>query len=355
MPERVIALSGEVSELARKSVAEIQRVTGMTKMLALNALIEAARAGEVGRGFAVVAQDVGRVSEQIRDIATQLSDQLGERVRELEALGTGLVAHIRGTRLADLSLNMIEIIDRNLYERSCDVRWWATDSAVVDCAADPTPERSQFCSKRLDVILGAYTVYLDIWVCDTAGQVLASGRTSKYPAVRSLNVSKEQWFRDAMQTRNGGDFAVADIAVNNALDRRTVATYATAIRAGGENNGRPIGVLAIFFDWQTQAQAVVDGVRLSEEERTRTRCLLLNAQGKVIAASDGRDVLSETFPLETKGQNMGNYSDRHGNMVGFALTPGYETYQGLGWYGVITQTPPPAANATRPARTRAAA
>ncbi len=26
-------------------------------------------------------------------------------------------------------------------------------------------------------------------------------------------------------------------------------------------------------------------------------------------------------------------------MVGFALTPGYETYKGLGWYGVILQAP----------------
>jgi hypothetical protein len=24
-------------------------------------------------------------------------------------------------------------------------------------------------------------------------------------------------------------------------------------------------------------------------------------------------------------------------MVGFSLTPGYETYAGLGWYGVIVQ------------------
>ena len=39
--------------------------------------------------------------------------------------------------MVDLSLNAIELIDRNLYERTCDVRWWATNSAVVDCAASP--------------------------------------------------------------------------------------------------------------------------------------------------------------------------------------------------------------------------
>ena len=37
--------------------------------------------------------------------------------------------------MVDLALNAIEFIDRNLYERTCDVRWWATDSAVVDCVA----------------------------------------------------------------------------------------------------------------------------------------------------------------------------------------------------------------------------
>jgi hypothetical protein len=34
----------------------------------------------------------------------------------------------------------------------------------------------------------------------------------------------------------------------------------------------------------------------------------------------------------------------HGNpAIRTALTPGYETYRGLGWYGVISQLPPTAA------------
>jgi hypothetical protein len=36
---------------------------------------------------------------------------------------------------------------------------------------------------------------------------------------------------------------------------------------------------------------------------------------------------------------MGNYRDETGSLIGFALTPGYETYRGLGWYGVIIQEP----------------
>jgi hypothetical protein len=37
----------------------------------------------------------------------------------------------------------------------------------------------------------------------------------------------------------------------------------------------------------------------------------------------------------------GYYSDSTGSQIGYALTPGYETYQGLGWYGVLIQKPAP--------------
>ncbi|MFP3526735.1 chemotaxis protein, partial [Pantoea sp. SIMBA_072] len=81
---------------------------------------------------------------------------------ELNTLGNRLVSQLRGGRLADLALNMIDIMDRNLYERSCDVRWWATDSAVVDCATAPSEANRRQAVQRLGVILGAYTVYLDL-------------------------------------------------------------------------------------------------------------------------------------------------------------------------------------------------
>jgi hypothetical protein len=39
------------------------------------------------------------------------------------------------------------------------------------------------------------------------------------------------------------------------------------------------------------------------------------------------------------GARDGHYTAADGATVGFALTPGYETYKGLGWYGVIHQLP----------------
>ena len=94
-------------------------------------------------------------------------------------------------------------------------------------------------------------------------------------------------------------------------------------------------MLAIHFDWEPQARAIVNGVRLTEDEKARTRVLLVDAQRRVIAASDGQGILSEKIQLETGGRSHGFYHDGRGNAVAFHQTPGYETYAGLGWYGVI--------------------
>jgi hypothetical protein len=337
MPERVVALSREVSDLVQNKVEQINDVTRNTRMLALNALIEAARAGEQGKGFAVVAKEVRGLSDDISTIVDQLNSGLNESVGKLNELGSGLVANLRGERLADLALNMIDVIDRNLYERSCDVRWWATDSAVVDCAASPSPETERWASKRLGVILDAYTVYLDLWIADSNGHVLANGRPERYSGVKGSSVAHEPWFKDAIATRDGGEFAVADISVNSLLDNRMVATYATAIRRDGAADGEVIGAIGIFFDWETQSDAVVHSIRLKEAEKEITRALLIDHNYRVIAASDGAGILKETLPLETEGKTAGNYVDKNGCYVGFALTPGYETYEGLGWYGVLIQ------------------
>ena len=182
MPERIIALSREVSTVATSKVEQIRQITWKTKLLALNAAIEAARAGEVGAGFSVVAGEVKTVSANIDELAEQLQAQVGEKIGQMHALGEALVAQIRGSRLTDLALNAIDIVDRNLYERPCDVRWWATDPAVVDGVAQPGTKTSDYAAKRLGVIPDSYTVYPDLWIAGLEGGFSqAVGRESTHP------------------------------------------------------------------------------------------------------------------------------------------------------------------------------
>ncbi|WP_049766681.1 methyl-accepting chemotaxis protein [Rhodospirillum centenum] len=338
-PERIMELAADVGSSVRARTEAIRAITGQTRILALNALIEAARAGEAGRGFSVVANEVKSVSTRIEQVAYELDTELSAKVRDLELLGARMIEEVRGQRLADLALNAIEIIDRNLYERTCDVRWWATDSAIVRAAETAAPADAEHAGRRLGVILDAYTVYLDLWIVGRDGRVIASGRPDRF-RVAGLDVGQEPWFRQALESRSGDDYAVADITASPALGGRQTATYAAPIFPDGARGGTAQGVLGIHFDWGPQAETVCRGVRLSGEEAGRTRVLLLDNRLRIIAASDGKGILTAGFPLDTGGRPLGHYRDKDGNTVGFALTPGYETYRGLGWYGCIVQAPP---------------
>jgi hypothetical protein len=328
--------------IANRKLISINSITHEIRILALNALIEASRAGSAGVGFAVVANEVKSVSHRITDISSEMSKNLASSIAELNRVGQNMMVQLedaRGERLKDLALNMIDIIDRNLYERSCDVRWWATDGAVVEALESFDDAKRAFASERLGVILNSYTVYLDLWIADLEGNVIANGRPKLYPGVQGSNVADAHWFKDALATTSGDDYAAQDIEVERRLGGQQVATYSTAVREGGRADGRVIGALGIFFDWGTQAATVVNAVRLTREEKELTRCMLVDKEGRILASSNGLGILQDKFDLR-RGPNSPKtdfYTTGDGTSVGFAETPGYETYPGLGWLGVIEQ------------------
>ena len=65
--------------------------------------------------------------------------------------------------------------------------------------------------------------------------------------------------------------------------------------------------------------------------------LLVDAHRRVIASSEGTSTLDQHFQIETGNQSHGFYSRSDGTTVAFHATPGYETYRGLGWHGVIVR------------------
>ncbi len=340
--ERIVELSRNVGTVANRKLKSINAITHEMRILALNALIEASRAGSAGVGFAVVANEVKSVSHRITDISLQMSRDLASSITDLNKVGQNMMVQLeeaKGQRLRDLSTNMIDIIDRNLYERSCDVRWWATDGAVVEALESADESKRAFASERLGVILNSYTVYLDLWIADLEGNVIASGRPNLYSAAIGSNVAGEAWFQDAVATASGDHYAAQDIEVAPLLASQQVATYSTAVREGGRADGKVIGALGIFFDWGTQAAAVVNAVRLTPQEKALTRCMLVDKEGRIIASSDGKGILRDTFVIRKSSATAKAdfYTSADGTSVGFAETPGYETYPGLGWYGIVEQ------------------
>ena len=307
------------------------RISNEISILSLNATIEAARAGDAGRGFAVVAHEVRVLAEQ----AAKESRDLGSLRSELLQSFT----EREYDRLCDMGQTLVQLIVRNLYERTADVRWWAADEALVQCLEALDPQTITHATERLGLLNRFYSVYLNLVLVGKNGQIVACSRPAQFSRVVGANVTQKSWFKQAMALSTGDHYVADDIRHDSLHDDKLVAVFATAVRQGGTVDGKSIGVLAIMFDWETQARAIVQKEpAMSEETWMRTRVMLVDNSLRIIAASDDKDLLSY-FPLDHGGQPRGYYVKDDREVVAFAKTLGYQEYDGRGWYAVIVQRP----------------
>lgn len=313
-------------------------VVKQIKLLAINALIEAARAGEAGKGFAVVANEVQRLAQASTEISAKFQRDVLGRIGISREMADRLVDEMEGARLTDLAQTLVQLIVRNLFERTADVRWWATDPALWQALQQPDAASAAYAATRLGVINRFYTVYADLVMTDMTGRVVASANPAFQRKLSGATVANESWFHAARACRSGDDYIVDDVRPSALHDNRKALVYATGIRENGQQDSRMVGTLGVYFDWENQGRQIVETeANLPPGIREKTVVMLLDGKHRIIACSDPAREFSTFMLSNPQGQPRGSYYDRSGAIVAYAKTLGYEDYDGLGWYGVIIQ------------------
>lgn len=318
--------------------ADNTHVVKQIKLLAINALIEAARAGEMGKGFAVVANEVQRLAQIATDIASKFESNVLGRIGMTRAMADSLVDEMEGVRLTDLAQTLVQLIVRNLFERTADVRWWATDTALWQALQEPDADRRAFAAERLGVINRFYTVYLDLVMTDLKGNVIASANPKFQRKMLGGSVAGEPWFAAASRCASGDDYVVDEVKPSPLHENQNALVYATGIREGGTLDGALIGTLGVYFDWQNQGQAIVEKeANLPPHVAEKTAVMLLDGNSRVIATTNPALLFTHFALANPNGHAAGSYYDNNGSIVAYAKTLGYEDYDGLGWSGVVVQ------------------
>ncbi len=334
----VVRIVEQLAGAMHTAINEIREINENAKLLSLNARIEAARAGSSGAAFGVVAQEMQALSTKTASVADDMANKTQESISNLITVIGG---NVRGSRLADIALNSLDLIDRNLYERTCDVRWWATDSSLVDAVQNPSDASVAHASKRMGVILNAYTVYLDLVLCDTSGRIIANGRPNQFHCV-GKNESKSTWFSRAMATRSGNDFAFQSAHKSALVSDQSVLIYSATVRRNGEADEPVQGVLGVIFNWEALSSAVLSNDSLNPAESQRTLRLIIDNDANVLASSRP---LPHDFKLPTQKlegllkESKGYILDEMDNKkvcIACAKSPGFETYA-TGWHAILIQ------------------
>lgn len=338
--QAMIGLSQGMLKEVVAALDKIKRVNRTIHILSMNARVEAARAGEAGRGFAVVAEQLSELASTTERTAQGIEDTSTRVTGELNVLADRLSKEATDSRLCDLALNAIDLVDRNLYERSCDVRWWATDSALVDAAHAPEPAALRHVSQRLGQILDSYTVYFDLVLADLDGRVIANGRPRQWPGSVGSNVAGSTWFKSALETRSGSQFGFETVHRSPLVGGQNVLVYSCGVRERGTVNGKLIGVLGIIFNWDALGPETLKRIPLSREEKATTRAVLVDDSGRVLADADpsriGESIAfadMEALFSKARGAVSARINGTHWR-IAHARSPGFETYA-TGWHSLL--------------------
>ena len=304
-------------------VKSIDYISSQANLLALNSAIEAARAGEAGRGFSVVANEIKRFSVQSK----QANEKSYELIRNIQEKANEIIA----VRTADIAFDTIDKIDRNLFERNCDVQAWATFNEIKDCLRQESEINKLNATKFMKQIIEIYEVYFDVLVANNDGIVIATGI---HQELVGNDVSKKEWFKKTMDMK---DVYVTDMYYSESMKGHTVA-YSCPVR---DEEGTILGVFTTRFNWDF-IYDIIDAVKLNEE----CELFIINNKGIVIGTRDRKGVLQNDLSStkavrklmsgETYGYTIENQLGKE-KIVAFCRTKGYNAYKGKEWSVIVSE------------------
>lgn len=184
------------------------------------------------------------------------------------------------THAAQLSSLAADILDRNLYERANDCRWWALSPALKSLLAAPADgENAAAIGAVLDHVNALYTVYSRLVVFDAAGLVRGLSRAGG-TAVTPGTAVDPGWV-EAVQRLNGPQqFAVTPFEDTPLHDAGPTLTYLAAITDG--DGGPRLGGIAIVFNARDELAAMLRDV---VGERAGFAAFV-GADGQLLATTD---------------------------------------------------------------------
>ena len=156
-----------------------------------------------------------------------------------------------------LSSLAIDIMDRNLYERANDCRWWALTSYFREAFDDYNSliDKKEEITSILQYINGLYTVYTNILVFDKNGKVIAvSNKNNEYLIGKILT---QDWVEKTLILRDTSKYCVSKFEKSALYDNESTYIYSSAIRSFKDEK-IITGGIAVVFDSTPQFNAMLD-------------------------------------------------------------------------------------------------
>jgi hypothetical protein len=299
-------------------------------LVVLNGIIAAARNNAVE--FMPVLSEIKSTGESIALIFSDSIDNLQSTV---------ISARLGDVRFcASLA---VDIMDRNLYERANDCRWWALTTVFRQYLQLPTvgPDAQQEISNILGYINDLYTVYTNLYVYDKNGIIVAVSNKD-HASVIGDKVDTQSGAIDALSCTDSQKYSVSKFVPSAQYDNKHTYIYNASITSLEQNN--VVGGMGIVFDSGPQfTEMLDDSLPKDESGHTVTGCFGMFCQrdGMIISATEGSpqqvgDVIEidDTLLGLKNGEKDSRITNYQGKKyaIGIAASKGYREYKTTGDY-----------------------
>lgn len=233
----------------------------------------------------------------------------------------------------------IDIMDRNLYERANDCRWWALSSVFRRALSGSPPDAAalQEVARTLVHINSLYTVYDNLVVFDRSGRVLAVSN-SHYQEMCG-QVLNEEWVRRTLSLANSQSYAVSEFSPSSLYRDKHSYIYAAAIRDAA--SAHIVGGIGIVFDSAPQFAAMLnDALPRDESGAVPAGCfgVFADRDRRIIASTQAGLTpgmaleLEESFFRIANGERKSGIAVFNGHYyaIGACMSQGYREYKGKG-------------------------
>lgn len=226
----------------------------------------------------------------------------------------------------------VDILDRNLYERANDCRWWALNSTLAEHLKNGTKETASRSTEVLRHINSLYTVYHSIVLFDHNGTI----RAVSNPAHEHLVGQRctESWVARTLALRDPQAFAVSAFTPSTLYTNQPTLIFGAAITS----TTRTLGGIGVVFDTGPQLSAMLTDALprdASGQVASGSVALFIDGEQRVISASSDFEIgervdLPADVLLASGAKNC--VIEYRGQYYAAAIcsTTGYREYPGLG-------------------------
>lgn len=236
-----------------------------------------------------------------------------------------------------LSSLAIDIMDRNLYERANDCRWWALNSYFKEALDDYSTisEKKEELSSILKYINDLYTVYSNLIIFDKNGKIIAvSNEKEQYLIGKILT---QDWIEKTLTLKDTSKYCVSKFEKTNLYENESTYIYCSAIRSFKDDND-VVGGIAIVFDSSAQFYTMLDEILPKDiygNKQKGVYAFFTDKNKQIIATTSTNfevnsylDIDDSFFKLKN-GQNLSRIIEFRGNYyaVGLKCSSGYREYK----------------------------